>query len=173
MTIIACFLFSVVITVAGTLTPVSAQYAKDTNNYVDQTQTQIRKAGVWQGGLLIFENNFRIDVIMFIPVVGPILGSYALYNTGVAINAESDSPNNTSHLPGIVLLFLLFIFPDTWLEFIAYSTSFAASIWLTWSIIRHRGRREITATAKFIVICAGLLLLGAFIEAYIIGLYPH
>jgi uncharacterized membrane protein SpoIIM required for sporulation len=170
MTIIACLLFSIVITVAGTLSPINAQYSQDTNNQVDQEQTSIKKAGVWQGGLLIFENNFGIDIIMFIPVVGPIFGSYALYNTGVAINAESNSPINTLHLPGIVLLFLLFIFPHTWLEFIAYSTALAASIWLTWSIVQRRGRHEIIRTVEFIAICAGLLLLGAFIEAYLIGM---
>jgi uncharacterized membrane protein SpoIIM required for sporulation len=170
ITIIACFLFSVAITIAGTLTPVSAQYSQDMNSYVGQEDASIKKGGVWQGGLLIFENNFEIDLIMFIPIVGPIFGSYALYDTGTAINAESNSSNNTVHLPGIVLALVLFIFPDTWLEFIAYSTALAASIWLTWSIIQRRGRHEITRTAKFIAICAGLLLLGAFIEAYIITL---
>jgi len=117
---------------------------------------------------MIFENNFLIDLIMFVPVVGPIFGSYALYNTGRAINAESSSANNTSHVPGVVLAFVLFVFPDTWLEFIAYSTALAASLWLTWSIIVRRAGHEIIRTAEFVAICAGLLLLGAFIEAYII-----
>jgi uncharacterized membrane protein SpoIIM required for sporulation len=168
MTIIACFLFCIILTVAGTLSPISAEYSKDTNNQVDQERLHIENAGVLSGGLLIFENNFLIDLVMFVPIVGPIFGSYVMYNTGRAINAESNSPNNTSHLPGVVLILLLFVFPDTWLEFIAYSTAFAASIWLTWSIIKRRGGHEITRTAEFVAICGGLLLLGAFIEAYLI-----
>jgi hypothetical protein len=168
MTIIACFLFSITLTVAGTLTPISTEYSKNTNNQLNQERSSIENGGVLRGGLLIFENNFLIDLIMFIPVAGPIFGSYAMYNTGRAINAESSSPNNTSHMPAVVLVFLLFVFPDTWLEFIAYSTAFAASIWLTWSIIKSTATHEITRTAEFVAICAALLLLGAFIEAYII-----
>jgi uncharacterized membrane protein SpoIIM required for sporulation len=168
ITIIACFLFITVLSIAGTLTPISAKYSKDTNNQLNQEHSSIENGGVLGGALLIFENNFLIDLVMFIPVAGPIFGSYVIYNTGRGINAESNSPNNTSHVPATVLLFLLFVFPDTWLEFIAYSTALAASIWLTWGILQGRGRHEITRTAEFIAICAGLLLLGAFIEAYII-----
>jgi len=168
ITIIACFLFLITLSVAGTLTPISTEYSKDTNNQLNQVHSSVENAGVLGGTLLFFENNFLIDLVMFIPVVGPIFGSYVIYNTGRGINAESNSPNNTSHLPATLLLFLLFVLPDTWLEFIAYSTALAASVWLTWGIIEGRGRHEIIRTAEFVAICAGLLLLAAFIEAYIV-----
>jgi len=170
ITIIACFLFCAVVTMAGALTPISAQESQSTNDQINQLSTSIKNMGVWRGGLTIFQNNFLIDLIMFIPVAGPLFGSYVLYNTGRAVSAQSNSPDNTTHSPGILLLFLLFIFPHTWLEFIAYSTALAASLWLTWRIIQRKGSLEIIRTGKFIAICAGLLLLGAFIEAYLISL---
>ncbi len=170
ITILACFLFCMIITTAGVLTPISAQDSQATNDEINQLSTSIKNMGVWRGGLAIFQNNFVIDLIMFIPFAGPLFGSYALYNTGLAVNAQSKSPENTMHWPAILLLFSLFFFPHTWLEFIAYSTALAASIWLTWRIVQRRGKQEIIRTGKFVAICAGLLLLGAFIEAYLISL---
>jgi uncharacterized membrane protein SpoIIM required for sporulation len=174
ITVLACFVFCVVVTIAGVLTPISAQDAKATNQDLDNIRNEIKNetttVGLWRGALSIFQNNFIIDLIMFVPIAGPVFGSYALYNTGLALNAESNSTENQSHLSGVILFFLLFLFPHTWLEFIAYSTALAASIWLTWRIIRRGGKREIVRTGMFIAICAGLLLLGAFIEAYLISI---
>lgn len=170
ITILACFIFCVLITVVGVLTPIGAQESQDTNKQLDQLTASIKDMGVWRGGLAIFENNFMISLIMFIPIAGPLFGSYALCNTGLAISAQSNSSENTAQLPGILILFVLFIFPHTWLEFIAYSTALASSLWLTWRIMHRRGRREVVRTGEFVAICAGLLLLGAFIEAYLISL---
>lgn len=169
ITILACFVFCVVITIAGTLTPLSAGDSKAANDELEQLQTSIKKMSVWRGALSIFENNFMICLIMFVPIAGPLFGSYALYNTGLVLSAQSNSAENTVHWPGILLLFLLFIFPHTWLEFIAYSTALASSVWLTWRITQRRGKQEIVRTGIFIAICAGLLLLGAFVEAYLIS----
>lgn len=169
ITILLCFVFCIVITIAGTITPLSAQQAKSTNQDLNQVRTSVERMSLWEGALSIFENNFVIDLIMFVPIVGQIFGSYALYNTGLAVSAEStDTTVNSMHWPAILIMLSLFISPHTWLEFIAYATAFAASIWLLWSIVRGGGKREIKRTGVFILICAGLLLLAAFIEEYLI-----
>lgn len=266
MTILLCFVFCVVITIAGTLSPLSHQQAESTNNELNQVRGSVESMPLWEGALSIFENNFVIDLIMFIPIAGQIFGSYVLYNTGLAISAQSvdttinatiaaanvanqsvtftstvgggTSPysfqwflnstavsgatlsswafspnmsgtyvvflnvvdslgtnatsNNASvtattdtvtylsisisppaavsqmQFPALLVLLSLFILPHTWLEFIAYATAFAAGIWLFWRIIRGGGKRELKRTGMFILICAGLLLLAAFIEDYLI-----
>jgi hypothetical protein len=38
--------------------------------------------------------------------------------------------------------------------------------------MRREGTRELVRTGMFIAICAGLLLLGAFIEDYLIVSFP-
>jgi hypothetical protein len=81
--------FSIIVTVAGTLTPLSYRQAESTNNDLNQVRTSAEKGPLWEGSLSIFENNFEIDLIMFIPIAGPVFGSYAMYNTGLAISAQS------------------------------------------------------------------------------------
>jgi uncharacterized membrane protein SpoIIM required for sporulation len=157
-------------TIAGTLTPLSAQQTKSYNQDLDQLRTSSENTTLWRGALYLFENNFfLVDLVMFIPIVGPIWGSLAMYNTGLAVSAESTNTTlDPGHWSATLLILAEFISPHAWLEFIAYATAFAASIWLLLSIIRGGAKREIKRTGMFILICAGLLLLAAFIEEYLI-----
>jgi hypothetical protein len=88
----------------------------------------------------LFSEQFHfVPFIFHTHVAGPFFGCYVLYSTGVVIAAESISA-------GIHPMFsclLLFIFPFTWLEFLAYSTAFAQSVWLTWRIIQHKGEESL------------------------------
>ncbi len=161
LTILACFLFSIIMTTAGVLTPLSPEDSNTKSEELKQLQDSLKRMNVWEGTASIFENNFIICLIMFVPVVGPLYGSYVLYNTGLYIAGE-----------GIIVFLLLFILPFTWFEFIAYSTALASSVWLTWRIMRREGTRELARTGMFIAICAGLLLLGALIEDYLIVSFP-
>jgi uncharacterized membrane protein SpoIIM required for sporulation len=130
-------------------------------------QNELKGLDIWQMTSFIFRNNFMISLMMFIPLAGPFLGSYVLYNTGVVIAAES----NVMHVPGLTVFFFLFIFPFTWMEFIAYSTAFAASVWLTWRLIQRRGKKEFIRTCIFLAICAVLLFVAALVESVIIASY--
>jgi hypothetical protein len=105
-----------------------------------------------------------ICLISFIPVAGPIFGCYALYNTGVYTAAYSLAHG----LPPVIVLLFLFIFPDTWLEFLAYSIALSESFLLIWRIINGRGERELVNLGILVLFCAALLALGAVIEAIII-----
>lgn len=171
LTIVIFFLFAIVATAIGVLAPLSAQDATNENNALNQTQQQIRSADLLHRTGAIFENNFLICLIMFIPVVGVILGSIVMFNTGSAIQAQIVVYNTTkgTNIPPILELLTLFIFPFTWLEFISYSTAFSESFWFIRRGLQGKWLREIINLFKLVAITAVLLAAGAFIEALLIG----
>lgn len=162
LTILAFFLLSLIITIAGTFTPLSREEANDINRELEKMRQNI-------SAQFIFGNNFMISLIMFVPIIGPIFGSYALYNTGVVIAAASIGEG----IHPLAVFLFLFIFPFTWLEFIAYSTAIAESVWLTWRIIKRKGKREIVNTCILISICAVMLLIAAIIETVLITYFTQ
>ena len=166
LTIFGFLFLSLIITVAGVLTPLSSEEANAIGEETDQTWETLENMHSIQRSAFIFGNNFMICLIMFVPIVGPIFGCYVLYSTGVVIAAASIVEGVN---PLLVFIFL-FVFPFAWLEFIAYSVALAGSFWLTWRIIQRRFRSEIVTTCIFISICAVTLLLAAFIEIAIISL---
>lgn len=160
ITIIVFFLIGIIVTCVGTLTPLSKQEAEEINQDLENLRENISVQ-------YIFGNNLLICLIMFIPVVGPIFGLYALYNTGVVIEAQVVAASTTGMSP-ILLFFVLFLFPFTWLEFISYSTAFAESVWIIRRFAQGLGRKEIKNTAVLIAIVTILLLVGAVIETVLI-----
>jgi Stage II sporulation protein M len=168
LTIVIFFLIAVAVTIAGILTPMSAQDAENRTKDLNTTQQQIGKLPLWEMVVAIFQNNFLICLIMFIPFVGFFIGSYVLYNTGLVVGAIGMT--NQAHVPGILVFLSLFIFPFSWLEYIAYAMGFSGNLWLSWRLIKGRGLFELKRTAKLIAISAGLLFAGAVIEAVLITL---
>jgi len=170
--IILFFVFALAITIVGVLAPLSAQQAASENQQLNTTQQNIRKLDVLHQTAAIFENNFEICLFMFIPVVGVVLGSIALFNTGSFIQAEIATQNaaNGTHFPPLLAFLLLFIFPFTWLEFIAYSTAFSESFWIIRRGVQGELPRELLNLLKLVLITAVLLLAGAVIEAVLITL---
>ena len=114
----------------------------------------------------IFGNNFMICLLMFIPIVGPLFGFFALFNTGIAINAISIAQG----FPSVVVIIGLFLTPIAWIEYAAYSTALSESVWLFSRILKKRGRDEFRIACIFIAFCAILLLLGAIAETLLIAL---
>jgi len=160
LTIVVFFLLSIIITMAGVLTPLSYEEANSISEELEQMRQKINIQ-------FIFGNNFMICLVMFVPIGGPIFGFYALYNTGVLIAADSIAHG----LPPIISFLFLFILPVFWLEFLAYSTAFAESVWLFWRIVQHRGKRELVNTCILISICAVILLVAAIIELLLIAIF--
>lgn len=169
LTIIAFFILSLIVTIAGILTPLSSEEAAEINKEMEQMQESVSNAGTLRGTAFIFGNNFMLCLLFFIPAAGPFFGCYVLYSTGVVIAAQSMS---ASVHPALTLL-LLFIFPFTWLEFLAYSAAFAQSFWLTWRVIQHKARNELSNTGIMISICAVMLLVAAVIEILAIQALGH
>ena len=162
MTIVLVFIVSAIMMGISTLTPLSRQSADSIYNQLNQTVSTAKDSG----NLLqyIFGNNLMITIMMLIPFIGPVLGFYAFYNTGVAIAATSI----VRSYPPLAVYVSLWLTPIAWLEFAAYSTAIAASFWLTWRIMHQGARHELVNTSKFLSVCTLILLLGAIIETVIV-----
>ncbi len=161
--IIIIFVLALVITVIGSYIPISHQDALSISNSLNATVNTHKSNGSLTE--YIFINNFSIDLVMFIPIIGPIIGFIILGNTGVALGAIS----SVQGYPVWVELLSLILTPVFWLEFIAYSTAIAESIWLTRRIMQRRWL-ELKNTAILIGICAAILIVSAIIEVWLISL---
>jgi hypothetical protein len=162
--IIAIFIVVVIITVIGSLVPVTAQQAKQISDDLNQTVTTANQNGTLTQ--YIFGNNLIICLMMFIPIVGPLLGLYVLFNTGAVLGAIATAQN----VPSIFAFVALIITPVFWLEFAAYSTAMAESVWLFRRLLQGRGLRELRNTSMFISICAVILAVSAVIETLLISI---
>lgn len=154
-------LLSVLVTVAGTLMPLSEEDAAllsdNVNTILSENDTFASLTSA------IFVNNFVLCLLMFIPVFGAMFGVFVLFSTGVGIHALSI----VQGLPVSVALLSLMITPIFWIEFVSYSLGMSESIW---SFRRFTQRRwaYIAWTALFIGITALLLAVGAIVEAWLI-----
>ena len=161
--IMIIFIFAFIVTVIGSYIPISHQYATSISNSLNETVNTEKASGTLTE--YIFVNNFSIDLVMFIPLIGPIIGFIILGNTGVALGAIS----YVQGYPAWVALISELLTPVFWLEFIAYSTAIAESIWLTRRLMQRRWL-ELKNTAILIGICAGILIISAVIEAWLISI---
>ncbi|MDI6690398.1 MAG: stage II sporulation protein M [Candidatus Bathyarchaeota archaeon] len=166
ITITIVFIFAVIITVAGTWAPIKEQEAEEIHKELNQTINSLKTNNLLVQ--YVFGNNFMFTLIMFVPVIGVVFGAYVLYNTGAVIAAIAISKK----VPPALYLIALFLTPIAWLEFIAYSTAMAESIWLAHRLWQRRGKHEIINACKFISVCAVILLVAAIIEAVMIYSVP-
>lgn len=161
---IAVLIVAIVITAIGSLVPIDAQEAEQINSNLNQTVTSLKENDALTQ--YIFGNNFFICLLMFIPIVGPILGGFILFNTGTVIGAIAIAEG----YPLIVAFVALFLTPVAWLEFAAYSVSMSESVWLFRRILQGKGKREFRNTCLFVTFCAVLLLVGAVVETALISI---
>jgi hypothetical protein len=160
---IVIFVIAVLLMVIGSLVPISPQDAKTTSDQLNQTLNQNRATGTLPQ--YIFLNNFEICLVMFIPIIGPILGFVILFNTGYALAAISQ----VQGISPLLDILLLVITPVFWLEFVSYTIGITESIWLFRRLLQRRWR-ELKNTGILIGICAILLLIGAIVETWLISL---
>jgi hypothetical protein len=105
-------------------------------------------------------NNFRICLIEFIPIVGPIFGAVSFVATGYDLGAISLALG----IPPYLYMFFEFLNPIFWIEFTAYSIAIAESIWLYRRLMQKK-YGELKTTAILIGVCAALLVVGAIVES--------
>ena len=161
---IVILLVAIAITGVGSLTPMNAQDAKQINDDLNQTVTTLGNEGALTQ--YIFGNNLLICLLMFVPIIGPLLGLYIMYNTGTVVGAIATAGG---YSPALVLI-ALFITPVAWIEFVAYSTAMTESILLFRRALQGRGFRELRKnTTMFIAICSVLLAVGAIVETALIA----
>jgi hypothetical protein len=161
--IIIIFILAFIVTVIGSYIPVSHQYEQSLSNSLNSTINMQKANGTLTE--YIFFNNFSICLLMFIPLLGPIIGFIILGNSGVGLAAIS----YVQGYPVWVALISELLTPVFWLEFIAYSTAIAESIWLTRRLMQGRWL-ELKNTAILIGICAAILIVSAVIEVWLISI---
>ena len=178
--IILVFIVAVVITIVGSVTPLSQQDATTISQNLNNTIQQHRESDTLTQ--YIFLNNFSICLLMFVPIAGAGLGFLILFNTGLALSAIA----STQGYPVWVALGSLIVTPVFWLEFTAYSIAMASSVLLFVRLIRLRLKVEADGKISWIgfsalknelkrmgisiASCAGLLIVGAIVEVLIISL---
>ena len=161
---IAVLIVALMITAIGSLLPIDPQEAEQINRNLDQTVTSLSENGALMQ--FIFGNNLFICLLMFVPIVGPLLGCYILFNTGTVIGAIATAGG----YPLTIAFVALFLTPVAWLEFTAYSVSMGESVWLFRRILQRRGKREFKNVCFFVTICAVLLLVGALTETALLSI---
>lgn len=161
--IIFIFVLACIITFVTSYLPISQSNAQSISASLNSTLNTNRSSGRLTE--YIFLNNFEICLAMFIPIIGPIFGFVVLGNTGYALGAIS----LVQGYPPVVAFISELLTPVFWLEFIAYSTAMAESIWLIRRLLQGRWR-EIKNTALLIGMCAAILIVSAAIEAWLISI---
>jgi lipoprotein signal peptidase len=162
-TIIFIFVLAVIVTFVTSYIPVSQSDANSISGTLNSTVNMHKSNGTLTE--YIFLHNFEICLAMFIPIIGPIIGFASFGLTGYAFGAIS----KVQGYPPWVAIIGELLLPVFWLEYIAYCTAMAESIWLTRRLFQGRWM-ELKNTAILIVICAAILIVSALIEAWLISL---
>ncbi|MBS7607163.1 MAG: zinc ribbon domain-containing protein [Candidatus Bathyarchaeia archaeon] len=157
------FILCIFVTLVGALTKIDLLKAREMVDEMNKIENILRGTDV--GIQLIFGNNLMYTLGMFVPIVGPGLGFYVLYNTGLVISAFS----TIYKINPLSTLLLLFIFPHAWMEYTAYALAISESFWLIYAAIKRRFRDELILMSIIVVICNILLLLGALTEIAVIA----
>jgi uncharacterized membrane protein SpoIIM required for sporulation len=161
----------ILVSVIGALVPTSPRESKDITNSVNQTVIDNKASGTLAAS--IFINNFLLCLLMFIPLVGSVIGFVLLFNTGYVIGAELRYEASTANVgtaaasiqPSTALLILVFALLTFACEYFSYAIGTSESIWLFRRLQQGRWR-ELKNTGLLIGLVAVLLTIGALVEAY-------
>ncbi len=169
LSILAVLVVILIVEGLGTSVPLSKQDANQLVSDFNQTVTAVSDQGAFPLTSYILGNNLLICLLMFVPIIGPLLGLLITFDSGIVLAALAVSQGFPPSLYFIALL----ISPHTWIELAAYSVAMSSSVWLLMRIIRGRGFHELTKnTARFMVISMLLLVAGAIVEVglvYLLG----
>ena len=132
----------------------------------NQTATEIENLRATTTWAEIFLNNFLLTLITFIPIFGILFAVYVQFSTGYTIGALAQA----YHLNNVLVTLTLLTTPIGILEYTAYILSLAESIILVYSAYKKElKKRIVNHTWKTFAIVALLLLIGAVVEAALIG----
>ena len=117
-------------------------------------------------GFGIFTHNTSIALPMFIPGFGVAWGLFSAWSTGFAFAAIATTAPQVAEIPPLSILFLS---PFGLMELTAYSLGISRSFILIRAISKKISLRQfIKPTLIEIGIVIGLLLVGGYIEIYMI-----
>jgi hypothetical protein len=174
--VIFMLVLSISATILGTFVQLSAQDAKQVSDSANSIITDNPTYGELVGA--IFINNFRLCLIMFIPIFGAVFGLFTLFSTGVGIRAilDTQSASGASAAiptisPTTAILALVFAGLTFLFEYVSYSIGIAESIWLFRRLTQRRWG-ELKTTVILIGVVAALLIMGALVESWTIKAVP-
>ena len=114
----------------------------------------------------IFVHNTALSLPMFIPGFGIIWGMFSAFSTGIAFAAIKSMNPLLEQIPALSILFMT---PFGLMEVAAYSIAMSRSYIFIHKIIKKVSiRSDIPVTLVEIIIVVGLLLIGAYVEYYMI-----
>ena len=114
----------------------------------------------------IFVHNTALSLPMFIPGFGIIWGMFSAFSTGIAFAAIKSMNPLLEQIPALSILFMT---PFGLMEVAAYSIAMSRSYMLIHKIIKRVSiRNDIPVTLVEIIIVVSLLLVGAYVEWYMI-----
>ncbi len=141
---------------AGSLTPVDTETAEALMKEFEAAVEGIDAVG-------IFAHNAMLSLIMFLPGFGVVWGAIAGFQTGFAFSAATTLHPELSGVPALIL----FITPFGIMELFAYGIAMSRS----YLLIRHAVKLHKIFIKPLVIevgIVIGLLLVGGFIEDYMI-----
>ena len=114
----------------------------------------------------IFLNNIKIALIMFIPIVGIIMGAISGFSTGLVFNSMMDLPGAAVSYSNPLIIFLT---PFGILELVSYGLAISRSGILIYEILKKvLVKKSLIYPTIEIVLVTGLLIIGAIIELIMI-----
>ncbi len=111
----------------------------------------------------IASHNLEVATSEIIPVVGP--AEFVLSSSITAITAETLGKSEGVSVPGPLIMFALFILPDTWIELVAYSVAVAESIMLLLAIFGKSLKHEIKRAVYVWIFIVIDLVVAASLES--------
>jgi len=170
--IIFMLVIAISTTLFGTLVQLSAQDAKQISDEVGKiTNDNPTYVSLVEA---IFINNFRLCLLMFIPLAGSILGLFIMFSTGVGLRAIIDTQSSSTALSTgtnisatTAIIGLTFVALTFLLEYVSYSIGITESVWLFRRLTQRRWG-ELKNTGILIGFVATLLIIGALVETWVI-----
>lgn len=110
----------------------------------------------------IFLNNVKIALVMFIPVIGVIVGAFSAFSTGLIFNSILNVANsNILHYNPLIV----FLTPFGLLELFSYSLAISRGGMLLYEISKKTiSKKTIYCLLIEIAIVCAMLFIGALIE---------
>lgn len=142
------------ILIAGAFTPLSRSEAEERMRTLNELTSSINSP------LQIFANNFLVSLLMLVPFIGPPVGAFVIYNTGLFFSALSI----VNDIPPIVAIVTPLITIYGALEFVAYGFFFHHGLRFSYTLLRRRFREELRPALFMIAIGAIVLLSAALLE---------
>ncbi len=164
----------------GSVTPVTRKFAQDTNNSVSSAIPS--NATLLEITSAIFQNNFKIALFGFIPILGLLILLFIGFGTGLAFSGDA-LLRTTPQTPitGPELVFATMLFPFFFWELAGYALTMMEGIIITRGLIKGNRIERFIAPGHFrdgelfkaliiLLMTAIVLIIAAFMESYLIVL---